>query len=137
MATAEGVARRLRVVRAESVPKNPSRSMMERLSVVLEDWADWSRRYHTRCGYERASLCGEVPLSKDFESMCAQSDSVKNAAVDAAVDSLPPAQGAAIMRCYGLAAVFRFPRANYAEQLDLAHGTLMKTLPRRGVDLDY
>lgn len=51
------------------------------------------------------------------------------------MQDLMPAQRAAVMRRYGIAAVFRFPRDNYEQCLLMAHEVLIKALQRKGVML--
>ena len=53
--------------------------------------------------------------------------------IDCVVSDLPPLHKAAIYRCYGISAVFRFPRENYAEILLDAHDILLVLLPKKGV----
>lgn len=129
----------LRVVRAAAsdVGFRQEGERRSRLMVLLEDWARWSREYRSASGFHRASVCASGCESTDFESMCQQADSVTNRAIDAAVDDLLPAPRAALYRRFGLAAVFRFPRDNYTEQLDAAYEALLVSLPRRGVELDF
>jgi hypothetical protein len=106
---------------------------MERLRVILEDWATWQRTYRPRLGYPSRSLTCYSEGSTDFEGMCEEADSATYAAVDACVQDLVPAQRAAVMRRYGIAAVFRFPRDNYGACLLAAHERLMVELPKKGV----
>jgi hypothetical protein len=106
---------------------------MERLRVILEDWATWQRTYRPRLGYPSRSLTCYSEGSTDFEGMCKEADSATYAAVDACVQDLVPAQRAAVMRRYGIAAVFRFPRDNYGACLLAAHERLMVELPKKGV----
>ena len=103
---------------------------------LLEGWAEWSRSYRPKLGFPGRGVCGAA-ASKSFEDLCDECDSTVNHAIDAAVDDLSPAQRAALYRHYGIAAVFRFPRFNYAEQLELAHHDLRRTLPKRGVMVDF
>ena len=106
---------------------------MEALRNILEGWADWQRTYSLRLGYPSKSLTCHSEGSRDFEGMCEDADNQTFATVDACVQDLVPAQRAAVMRRYGIAAVFRFPRDNYEHCLMLAHETLAAMLPRRGV----
>ena len=106
---------------------------MERLRVILEDWATWQRTYRPRLGYPSRSLTCYSEGSTDFEGMCEEADSATYAAVDACVQDLVPAQRAAVMRRYGIAAVFRFPQDNYGACLLAAHERLMVELPKKGV----
>ena len=108
---------------------------IESLVALLTDWAQWQRAYSPRLGYPSKSLTCYSEGSHDFESLCDAVDSQTFAAVDACVQDLVPAQRAAVMRRYGIASVFRFPRDNYEQCLMLAHETLTKALPRKGVML--
>ena len=106
---------------------------MGRLRVLLEDWADWQRTYRPRLGYPSRSLTCYIEGSRDFEGMCEDADSATFAAIDACVQDLVPSQRAAVMRRYGIAAVFRFPRDNYEACLLAAHERLLVDLPKKGV----
>ncbi len=108
---------------------------LEALVALLEDWADWQRSYKPRLGYPSRSLTCYSEGSQDFESLCDAVDSQTFASVDACVQDLMPAQRAAVMRRYGIAAVFRFPRDNYESCLMMAHEVLIKVLQRKGVML--
>lgn len=110
-------------------------TQIESLVALLTDWAQWQRAYSTRLGYPSRSLTCYSEGSQDFESLCDAVDSQTFASVDACVQDLMPAQRAAVMRRYGIAAVFRFPRDNYERCLMLAHEVLIKALPRKGVML--
>ena len=106
---------------------------LEALVALLEDWADWQRAYTPRLGYPSRSLTCYSEGSQDFEDMCETVDNQTFATVDACVQDLIPAQRAAVMRRYGIAAVFRFPRDNYGACLLAAHERLMVELPKKGV----
>lgn len=108
---------------------------LEALVALLEDWANWQRAYSPRLGYPSRSLTCYSEGSRDFEGMCEDADNATYAAVDACVQDLVPAQRAAVMRRYGIAAVFRFPRDNYEACLLAAHERLMVELPKKGVVL--
>lgn len=108
---------------------------LEALVALLEDWANWQRAYTPRLGYPSRSLTCYSEGSQDFESLCDAVDSQTFASVDACVQDLVPAQRAAVMRRYGIAAVFRFPRDNYEQCLLMAHEVLIKALQRKGVML--
>ena len=108
---------------------------IESLVALLTEWAQWQRAYSPRLGYPSRSLTCYSEGSQDFESLCDAVDSQTFASVDACVQDLVPAQRAAVMRRYGIAAVFRFPRDNYEQCLMLAHDVLIKALPRKGVML--
>lgn len=108
---------------------------IESLVALLTEWAQWQRAYSPRLGYPSRSLTCYSEGSQDFESLCDAVDSQTFASVDACVQDLMPAQRAAVMRRYGIAAVFRFPRDNYESCLMMAHDVLIKALPRKGVML--
>ena len=108
---------------------------IESLVALLTEWAQWQRAYSPRLGYPSKSLTCYSEGSQDFDSLCEAVDSQTFASVDACVQDLVPAQRAAVMRRYGIAAVFRFPRDNYENCLMLAHETLLSALPRKGVML--
>lgn len=108
---------------------------IESLVALLTEWAQWQRAYAPRLGYPSRSLTCYSEGSQDFESLCDAVDSQTFASVDACVQDLMPAQRAAVMRRYGIAAVFRFPRDNYEQCLMLAYETLMRTLQKKGVML--
>lgn len=119
--------RRLNDVRVEQ--------RMRRLVAVLEGWADWQRRFKIGLGFRSRAYCGAGCGATSFEDLCDESDAAMYSAVDTAIDDLAPAPRAAVLRRYGIAAVFRFPRDNYETQLLAAHMELLTTLPRRGVDI--
>ena len=108
---------------------------IESLVALLTEWAQWQRAYAPRLGYPSKSLTCYSEGSQDFESLCDAVDSQTFASVDACVQDLVPAQRAAVMRRYGIAAVFRFPRDNYNECLGQAYESLVVALPRKGVML--
>ena len=108
---------------------------IESLVALLTEWAQWQRAYAPRLGYPSRSLTCYSEGGQDFEGMCETVDNHTYATVDACVQDLAPAQRAAVMRRYGIAAVFRFPRDNYEQCLMLAHERLVIALPRKGVML--
>lgn len=106
----------------------------EGLAIVLSEWAAWHCRDRGVDGFPAASnVCTSGYCSASFEDLCVDADEWRSMVVDCCVDELVPAQRAAIMREYGIAAVFRFPRNNFAEMLDLAHKALLTSLPRKGI----
>lgn len=109
---------------------------LESLKHLLEDWTRWQRGYTMRLGYPTHSpgFSGNQGI-RSFDDLCDEVDTRVMQMIDAAIGDLPPAQSAALLRCYGVAAVFRFPRENYEEQLFAAHEHLLQELPRRGVVL--
>lgn len=105
------------------------------LKYLLEDWARWQGGYTMRLGYPTHSPGMGNHRVQSFDDMCEEVDSWTRQTIDAAVDDLPPPQKAAILRCYGIASTFNFPRDNYQTQLFSAHEHLLQELPRRGVVL--
>lgn len=116
--------------------KRDSLEMFGRLVPLLEDWAEWQRSYRPKTGYSSHSAgFGSCDGVHSFEDMCERSDSHIIQVIDAAIDGLVPAQNAAINRCYGQAAVYRFARMSYEDQLLAAHETLSSVLTRKGIVL--
>lgn len=108
---------------------------LESLVRLLEDWAAWQSTYRPKTGFKSRSA-GFVALGlQSFEDMCERSDNVTMRTIDASIDSLEPAQSAAINRRYGVCAVFRFPRQNYEQVLIEAHNRLIVICKRKGVVL--
>lgn len=122
------------VVRGERVG---AEQKLAALVSMLTEWASWQGQYRMRLGYPSRSISGYSSRSDGSRSddLYQAVDNARFEAIDTAVDDLMPAQRAAVQRRYGVAAVFRFPRDDYAEQLDLAHQALMRLLPRKGVDI--
>lgn len=110
-----------------------TRRELDALIVLLEDWADWQHghRYSKGLGYPAHSPGMGGARISSFDDMADEVDAATMRIVDAAVNDLPPAPRAAIMRRYGIAAVFRFPRNNYAQCLSIAHDELMTKLSPR------
>ena len=110
---------------------------MDGIIHILTRWSRWQASWTPRLGYPARSAvvrcCGYY---SSFEDALDDVEAWRNRAVDAAVDELVPAQRAAVMRAYGIAAVFRFPRDNYEACLAAAHARLAVTLARRGVSVD-
>lgn len=106
---------------------------VDALVQLMTEWADWQRGYKLKSGYPTHSAGMGGSGLKSFEDLCESVDGETMRTVDAVVQDLPPIEQAAILRRYGVAAVFRFPRHNYEEVLMQAHERLMVTLPRRGV----
>ena len=110
--------------------------MIRWIDALLHNWGRWTISAESRgIGYPSKSLTCYSEGSRDFEGMCEDADNQTYASVDACVQDLMPAQRAAVMRRYGIAAVFRFPRDNYEQCLLMAHEVLIKALPRKGVML--
>jgi hypothetical protein len=108
---------------------------LEKTVDLLRDWADWMG-HAPRIGFNsRVPILSTGMGSSTFEELLEQTASVAMRAVDGSVESLPPSNKAAIMRCYGLCAVYRFPRANYPyeQALNDAHEALIISLRRKGV----
>lgn len=116
--------------------KNPAvlNDQMERLFLILRDWSNWNARYSPRLGSIGRSSTIRGADSKSFDDLCDEAESNAFKSIDAAVDDLPPSNRAAINRCYGLCAVFRFPRENYEDCLSDAHARLLVSLKKKGVE---
>ena len=111
-------------------------SLIRGLAVLLEDWAEWQASYSGVRGFPaKSTMLKSGGASQTFEELMEGVDNAVHAAIDAAVDDLLPAQRAAIMRRYGIAAVFRFQRDDYADCLQQAHDRLLVVLPKKGVDI--
>lgn len=101
---------------------------------LLEDWAAWQRGFRLKLGYPTKSTgleCGGS--SSTFDDLCDRADAAQMQWVDACVQDLSAVQRAAVMRRYGVAAVFRFPRHNYESVLCDAHIALMSAFRRKGI----
>lgn len=113
---------------------NDIKNQIDRLQVLLEDWADWMRGYSGIRGYaSHTPGLHSGHVSKGFDDLCDEVDQSVCKLIDAAIDDLASGQAAAIHKRYGISAVFRFPRGNYEDMLAEAHATLMVTLPKKGV----
>lgn len=112
-------------------------SRYERLKVIMEDWANWSKGYRMKIGWPSRSVGMEsgYGASSTFDDLCEESDKSVNNMIDAAVDDLDAGKKAAVYRCYGIASVFRFPRGNYDELVINAHDDLLESLPKKGVNI--
>lgn len=124
-----------RVVRGEGVRGDAVedlRQRMSRLHALMDEWVVWCRRDVPRVGFpsHSALIVGAAG--------CPQERAISGRAelVDAAVEDLSPIHRAAVLRRYGVAAVWRFPRDNYAEVLEAALSSLIVGLRRKGVDID-
>lgn len=112
----------------------PALEKLDRLTVILDDWADWCKRYTGRRESSGSvGMSSGYGASKSFDDLLDDVNSTIARLVDAAVDDLDPGQRAAINRRYGMCAVFRFPRGNYEDLLLAAHERLLITLPKKGV----
>ena len=116
--------------------KREDLTIFDRLTALLEEWAEWQSSYRPKTGYPSCSAgFGSSAGVHSFEDMCERSDSHVMDVIDAAIDGLAPAQNAAINRRYGQASVYRFPRNNHEEMLLAAHETLAVVLVRKGIVL--
>lgn len=100
---------------------------------LLTDWAEWMRHVPGIGFNSRVPILSTGIGSSTFEELLEQVDSQAMRGVDGSVESLPPSNKAAIMRCYGLCAVFRFPRDNYEQKLNEAHESIITSLKRKGI----
>lgn len=87
-----------------------------RIDWALETWAEWVEAPDGSMWYPRHSVGMENGTGDVWEQWCAEADIALAKAVDAILESMPPALRAAVHRRY-LDAVFQFPRDNYAECL--------------------
>lgn len=101
---------------------------------LMEDWADWQKGYRMKLGYPSRSCGLSSEAATSFEDMCDSVDNETMRVVDGVVqEDLTPIERAAVLRRYGVAAVFRFPRDNYEDVLMRAHERLFVLLPKKGV----
>lgn len=106
---------------------------VDALVSLMEAWANWQKGYRMKLGYPSRSCGLSSGASTSFEDMCDATDNETMRIVDGVVqEDLTPIERAAILRRYGVAAVFRFPRDNYEQVLMQAHERLMVLLPRKG-----
>lgn len=108
------------------------------LIAIMEDWSHWQQGYRMKIGYPSCSAGfqsgGSVSEESETSPYERSEDYSAMLAVDAVVqEDLAPIERAAILRRYGVAAVFRFPRENYEDVLLRAHERLMVLLPRKGI----
>lgn len=130
-----GAVKRRVVVRAAVAVVDPierERRRLDALAAVVADWVEWMRRDDSRVGFPQHSALVRGAEGCAYEN----AESARVQAIDAVVSDLPAIQRAAVCRRYGLAAVFRFPRANYAEVLEAANEALIAGLRRKGVDIE-
>ena len=98
---------------------------------ILQDWADWNRRYAPRLGYSpKAAGFQTGGVVDDGEADCSAVDQARFEIVDTCVDELQPDQRSAIHHRY-LCAVYRM--RDYALSLTAAHESLLRTFVRKGV----
>lgn len=106
----------------------------ERLKMMMEDWANWMGGYRMKLGWPSRSIGIESGyVSREFDEMLGDVEAEMYRLIDAAVNDLSAGHHAAINRCYGVSAVFRFPRGNYDTLLIEAHDLLIIALPIKGV----
>ena len=104
---------------------------VDALVQLMSEWADWQKGFRMKLGYPTHSAgmggCG----MQTFEDMCESVDNETMRIVDGVVqEDLAPIERAAILRRYGVAAVFRF--RDYEGALMQAHERLMVLLPKKG-----
>ena len=101
---------------------------------LLEDWAQWQRGYRLKLGYPTKSAGIESGGgSTSFDDLCDESDAEVMRKVDACVNDLSLIQRSAVLKRYGIAVVFRFPRGNYETVLCEAHVALMAAFSKKGI----
>lgn len=109
-------------------------SRYERLKVILEDWANWSKGYRQNIGWPSRAVGFESGyVSSTFDDMMDGVEKRINECVDSAINDLDAGHKAAIHRCYGISSVFRFPRGNYETLLLESHELLIVSINRKGV----
>jgi hypothetical protein len=105
---------------------------VDALDQIMDDWVRWQERFTMKLGYPSHSSgvsCGGL---SSFEDLCDSVDGEKMRIVDGVIqEDLTPIERAAILRRYGVAAVFRF--RDYEGVLAQAHDRLFVILPRKGV----
>lgn len=113
-------------------PVEQMRLRMGRLHALMDEWVVWCRRDVPRVGFpsHSALIIGAAGCPQE------RAVSARAELVDAVVEDLVPIHRAAVMRRYGVAAVWRFPRDNYAVVLEAALLALIVGLRRKGVDMD-
>lgn len=104
----------------------------------LQTWARSMSGDNLPRGCPRQACVGENYSSLDLDNVAAYEHLDADIArrTGAVIDDIGirhPAQKAAIYRAYGVAAVFRFPRENYAQILDAAKENVKLGLRKRGV----
>lgn len=98
---------------------------------LMEEWADWQKGYTMKLGYPSRSCGLATDAATSFDDMCDSVDNETMRIVDGVVqEDLTPIERAAILRRYGVAAVFRF--RDYEGVLMQAHERLMILLPKKG-----
>lgn len=123
------------VVRASVPAVDPierERARLDALAAVMADWVEWMRRDDSRVGFPAHSALVRGAEGCVYE----HAESARIEAIDAVVSDLAPIHRAAVCRRYGLVAVWRFPRENYAEVLQGANEALIAGLKKKGVDIE-
>ncbi|MDE1828534.1 MAG: hypothetical protein KGH65_05230 [Candidatus Micrarchaeota archaeon] len=103
----------------------------ERLEWHCENWARWMRSGESVTGYPKAAIGLRSVGQSHFDDMAEASDKRCAIACNAIIEGLAPAQAAALYRQY-LWAVFRFPRDNFVECLEMGKSAVRSGLEKRG-----
>lgn len=103
----------------------------------LEQWADWMKGYDPAIGVghpSRVQILSDGGHSKSIDAMIDRSDEVIMETVGSCVESLNPANEAAIMAKY-TGVSWRFPKPGYTfeKALSDAHATLIVLFRKRDV----
>lgn len=99
----------------------------------LDMWRAWMRsRSESRGNLSRSAGFVGGGYSQSFDDMCLAADGAAIRATDSIIESLPPAEHAAMWHWAGLTAVFRFPRNNYPALLGTARASIWRELQKRG-----
>lgn len=109
--------------------------LFEEMVMRLENWAEHISGYRARLGHPtKVSLLSNGGRSKSIDDMMDESDYRINQTVNGCVESLEPAQEAAIMTKY-TGASWRFPRPGYTfdDALEDAHNRLLVLMHNRDV----
>lgn len=113
----------------------PDGGTLDRLEVILHDWAQWMRNYQPVRGHaSHATVLSSGGVSKSFDEHCEELDAWLCRTCNACIDDLMPVQSAAIYHAY-LTAVFRFPRNTLQGALEAARSDLRAALLLRHVVL--
>jgi hypothetical protein len=106
----------------------------DRLSDLLDLWAEWMREQAPPRGYARRSLvvAGRYSVGTDFDEMCEDMDESHCRAVDAAVDSLPMNEKIAVYHVK-LQQVWKLPRLSLDDLYVSACEILKVRLSDRGI----
>jgi len=113
---------------------NEMQRSVEAVVRLMEDWADWQRGYRLKLGYPTKSAGIESGGgSTSFDDICDESDAEVMRKVDACVNDLSLIQRSAVLKRYGIAVVFRFPRENYETVLCEAHVALTAAFSKKGI----